>query len=117
MSEKALLSLTAAFFERNGYAVSYNAQLEGFSGLLHTFDILLTKEKEERPVFVKDWDRTVGVDIIIKMDKAAADVGLYNPIIVSERFSDHAKAYSNRRGITLMSKRDILSPHGQFSKK
>ena len=117
MSEKPLLSLTAEFFERTGYEVSYNAQLEGFSGLLHTFDILIKKEKEERPVFVKDWDRTVGVDIIIKMDKAAEDVGLYNPIVVSERFSDHAKAYSNRRGITLMSKRDILPPQGQLLKK
>ena len=117
MNERPLLSLTAEFFERTGYDISYNAQFEGFSGLLHTFDIVIRKEKEERPVFVKDWNRTVGVDIIIKMDKAAADVGLYNPIIVSERFSDHAKAYSNRRGITLMSKRDIIALQGQFSKK
>ena len=68
-------------------------------------------------MFVRDWNRTVGVDIVIKVDKASADVGLYNPIIVSERFSDHAKAYSNRRGVTLMTRRDILSKHGNFSSK
>jgi len=117
MSEKLLLPLTAAFFERSGYEISFNAQLEGLSGLLHTFDILIRKENAEYPVFVKDWNRTVGVDIIIKMDKAASDVGLSNPIIVSERFSPHAKAYSNRRHITLMSKREILASKRQYSKK
>jgi hypothetical protein len=112
MSDKHLISIAAEFFERTGYEVSYNAQMEGFSGLLHTFDILIKKEKEEHPIVVKEWDRTVGVDIVIKMDKAASDVGLYDPIIVSERFSPHAKAYSNRRGIKLMSKRDIVSSKG-----
>ena len=114
MNDKHLISLTAEFFERSGYDVSYNAQLEGFSGLLHTFDILIKKDKKEQPIIVKDWNRTVGVDIVIKTDKAASDVGLYNPIIISERFSPHAKAYSNKRGIKLMSKRDITPSKTQL---
>jgi len=114
MSEMSLLSLAVEFFERRGYTISYNAKFEGFSGLLHTFDLLIKKSKEERPVLVKDWERTVGVDIVIKIDKASSDIDLSNPIIVAERFSDHAKAYSNRRGITLITKREIIAQSVPF---
>lgn len=114
MTEKTLLSLAVELFEHSGYDVIYNAKLEGYSGLLHTFDIIIKKNNSDRPVFVRNWNRTLGVDIVIKVDKASADVGLYNPIIISERFSDHAKAYSNRRGVTLMTRRDILFKRGNF---
>ena len=117
MAEKSLLSLTAEFFERMGYTVDYNAKFEGFSGLLHTFDLLIKMSKDERPVLVKDWDRTVGVDIIIKVDKASEDIYLPNPIVVAERFSDHAKAYSNKRGVTLITKREVLSKSDKFPRK
>ena len=112
-----MISLAAEFFECMGYTVDYNTKFEGFSGLLHAFDLLVKRSEAERPVLVKDWDRTVGVDIIIKVDKASEDVDLPNPIIVAERFSDHAKAYSNKRGITLITKREILGQPGQFSRK
>jgi hypothetical protein len=117
MAEKSLLALTAEFFERMGYTVDHNPKFEGFSGLLQTFDLLIKRSKDERPVLVKDWDRTVGVDIIIKVDKASEDVDLPNPIIVAERFSDHAKAYSNKRGITLITKREVLGQSVQFPRK
>jgi len=46
--------------------------------------------------------------MIINVDKAAADVGFPNPIVISEKFSGHAKAYANRRGVTLLTKREIM---------
>ena len=45
--------------------------------------------------------------MIINIDKASEDVGLSSPIIVGEKFSDHAKSYANRRKITLLTKRQI----------
>jgi hypothetical protein len=50
----------------------------------------------------------VGVNMVINLDKAAADVGLPNPIMIAEKFSGHAKAYANRRGILLLTKREII---------
>ena len=110
-------SLAVEFFERMGYTVDYNARFEGYSGLLHTFDLLIKRSKDERLVLIKDWDRTVGVDIIIKVDKASEDTDLPNPIIVAERFSDHAKAYSNKRRVTLITKREVLSKSDKFPRK
>jgi hypothetical protein len=74
-----------------------NLKYEGFSGLLHTFDLLVRKGREEHVVLVMDWKRTVGINMIIKTEKAAEDVDLAHPIIIANMFSDHAKAYSNKR--------------------
>jgi len=46
--------------------------------------------------------------MVINMDKAAEDVGMSSPIMISEKFSGHAKAYANRRGVTLLTKTDIM---------
>jgi hypothetical protein len=60
-----------------------------------------------RLVWIRDWNRTVGVNMIINLDKAAADVGIRNPIVVATKFSEHAKSYANRRGVTLISRREL----------
>jgi hypothetical protein len=58
-------------------------------------------------VWIRDWNRTIGVNLVINIDKASEDVGLSSPIIVGEKFSDHAKSYANRRKITLLSKQKM----------
>jgi len=82
------------------------------SGLSHKFDVLIRKGDEQRLVWIKEWKRTVGVNMVINMDKAAEDVGLPGPIMISEKFSGHAKAYANRRGVTLLTKREIIQRLG-----
>ena len=108
MSRASLIELVAKYFRQNGYKVEKDAVLEGFSGLPHRFDLIIRKGKEQRSVWIKDWKRTVGVNMVINMDKASEDVGFPKPIMISEKFSGHAKAYANRRGITLLSKRQIM---------
>jgi len=104
----SLTDLAKKYFRKKGYRVEENASLEGFSGLTRRFDLIIQRGSERRVVWIKDWNRTVGVNIIISIDKASSDVGLTRPIIISDKFSGHAKAYANRRGITLLTKREIL---------
>jgi len=47
------------------------------------------------------------VNVIIGLDKASEDVSLSNPILIGEKFSDHAKSYANRRKVMLLTKRQI----------
>ncbi len=103
----SLTELAAKYFRQNGYRIEKDSVLEGFSGLPHRFDLVISKGKEQRSVWIRDWKRTVGVNMVINMDKASEDVGFPKPIMISEKFSGHAKAYANRRGITLLSKRQI----------
>jgi hypothetical protein len=108
MSRLSLANLAVKYFRQNGYQTEKDTILEGFSGLSQKFDLIIRRGKEKRSVWIKDWNRTVGVNIIINIDKAAEDVGFPKPIIIAEKFSGHAKAYANRRSITLLSKQQIL---------
>jgi hypothetical protein len=103
-----LVQAAVRYFKKEGYKVNQNAApLEGFSGVSRGFDLIVQKGRVEQGVWVRDWNRTIGVNVIINVDKACEDVGLSSPIIVGDKFSDHAKSYANRRKITLLTKRQI----------
>ena len=108
MSRLSLANLAAKYFRQNGYKTEKDTVLEGVSGLSHKFDFIIRRGREKRLVRIKDWNRTIGVNMVINIDNAAEDVGYSKPIIIAEKFSGHAKAYANRRSITLLSKRQIL---------
>jgi hypothetical protein len=112
MSRLALAELAMKYFRQNGYKTEKDAIMEGTSGIIHKFDLIIRRGKEKRSVWIKDWNRTVGVNMIIKIDNAADDIGYPKPIIIAEKFSGHAKAYANRRSITLLSKQQILRQLG-----
>ena len=108
MRGATLTDIAVTYFRRRGYEIERDVIWEGFSGLLQRFDLILRKGNEQRMVWIKDWKRTVGVNIVINLDRASADVGFPNPIIISEKFSGHARAYANRRGVTLLTKGEIM---------
>ena len=108
MGKTPIANLAIKYFRQNGYKMEKDAVLEGFSGLSRRFDFVIRKGKEKHVILIKEWNRTVGVNMVINMDKASADVGFSNPIMISEKFSGHAKAYANRRGVTLLTRRAIM---------
>ena len=104
-----LIHAVVQYFKKEGYKVNANnTVLEGFSGVTTKFDLIVQKGHVEQGVGIKEWNRTIGVNVIIKIDKASNDVGLSRPIIIGEKFSDHAKAYAHRKKITLLTKRQML---------
>jgi len=104
----SLKELVTSYFKQKGYAVTENFSLEGLFGINHTFDLLIQKDQEKRLVWFRDWNRTVGINMIIKMDNASADVAIPNPIMISQQFSWHARAYAKRRGMELLTKAEII---------
>lgn len=108
MREQPLVKLASRLFKRRGYAVKERVMMGGFSGVLQRFDLLITKSKEQRLVSVMDWKKTVGVNMIIKVDRASEDVGIPHPVVVAPKFSDHAQAYAHRRNVTLITTREIM---------
>lgn len=101
-------NLITRLYKQRGYHLKQNAILEGASGLTQTFNLLAAKPDDSHVIQFMDWKRTVGVNMVINMDRAAADVGIKNVVIVAEVFSDHAKAYAKRKGLTLVTKRDLV---------
>lgn len=106
----ALLDQAVSYFKKEGYKVNNEAvTIEGNSGVSRHFDLIVQKGRLEQGVWVRDWNRTIGVNVIINLDTASDDVGLSSPIMIGEKFSDHAKSYSNRRKITLLTKQKLGS--------
>jgi len=105
----AMLQRVVQYFKKEGYKVEQKeTTLEGFSGITRRFDLIVQKGQVEHGIWIRDWNRTIGVNVIINVDKASEDVGLSSPIVAGEKFSDHAKSYANRRKITLLTKRQML---------
>jgi galactitol-specific phosphotransferase system IIB component len=103
-----LVQAVVRYFKKEGFKVEQEATtLEGFSGVSTKFDLIVQKGRVAQGVWIRDWNRTIGVNLIINIDKASDDVRLSNPIIVGEKFSDHAKSYANRRKVTLLTKRQM----------
>jgi galactitol-specific phosphotransferase system IIB component len=104
------LELAKRYFKKEGYKVDQeNTTFEGLSGTSRKFDLVVLKGRVAQGVWIRDWNRTIGVNVIINIDKASEDVDLSSPIIIGEKFSDHAKSYANRRKITLLVKRQVIS--------
>jgi hypothetical protein len=102
--------LAIQYFKKEGYTVEQNATThEGFSGISRRFDLVVQKGRVAQGVWIRDWNRTIGVNVIINMDKASEDVGLASPIIIGEKFSDHAKSYANRRKLMLLTSRQVTT--------
>jgi hypothetical protein len=107
-SQSELVELAMRYFKKEGYRVEREATtLEGFSGVSRKFDLIVQKGRVAQGVWIRDWNRTIGVNVIIGLDKASEDANLSNPILIGEKFSDHAKSYANRRKIMLLMKRQM----------
>ena len=103
-----LVDIAVRYFRKEGYKVNQEGTvLEGFSGISRRFDLIVQKGRVEQGVWIRDWNRTIGVNVIINLDMASDDVRLASPIMIGEKFSDHAKSYSNRRKITLLTRQKI----------
>ena len=100
-----LSDLAVQYFKKEGYKINQkDTVLEGYSGISRKFDLIVQKGRAEQGVWIRDWNRTIGVNVIIGLDTSSDDVGLSSPIVIGEKFSDHAKSYSNRRKIMLLTR-------------
>jgi hypothetical protein len=107
--KRRLVDLAVKYFKKEGYKINHeNAVIEGYSGISRKFDLIVQKGRLEQGVWIRDWNRTIGVNIIIGLDTASEDVRLSSPIMIGDKFSDHAKSYSNRRKITLLTKQKMF---------
>jgi galactitol-specific phosphotransferase system IIB component len=104
-----LVELAIRYFKKEGYKVEQEATaFEGFSGISRKFDLIVQKGRVAQGVWIRDWNRTIGINVILNLDKTSEDVHFSNPILIGEKFSDHARSYANRRKVTLLTKRQII---------
>ena len=106
MPRVSLMNLAVEYFTRRGYRVKQSKDLQG-TRWANEFDLIVYKRKTH-PVRIKKWNRTVGVNIVITLDQDSQDATFSSPILIAEKFSEHATAYANRRDIMLLTRSEIL---------
>ena len=102
-----LAELAIEYFTRRGYEIQKPESEETFQRN-PKIDFTVRKQNKSHPVVIKDWNRTVGVNVVINLDKASQNKAFANPILIAEKFSEHARAYANRRGIMLITRSEII---------
>jgi len=92
--------LVMRYLRRQGFSVAKRVVV-GNDGKYYEV-LVAERDGETRPVLIRDWKRTVGVNVTIEGDVLAEKLGLDPPIIVGPRFSDRAMAFAHRRDIILV---------------
>ncbi|MFX0097225.1 MAG: restriction endonuclease [Candidatus Hodarchaeota archaeon] len=104
MQKRSLKELAVEFFETQGYKVTEDEIVKS----KYSIDLLI-KEREDilHGVVVKDWKRTVGVNVLLRLDRAISKAGLQQGIVVGPSFSSHARSYANKRKIKLITYSEV----------
>ena len=109
-----LRELAEEFWRRKGFLVEKTVAMRGINGDTYTFAYVLRKpsnhaSNEEIGVLVRDWKRSVGVDVLIKTDQIAETTGLKKIMVLANRFSANARTYAKSRSILLLSRSELIS--------
>lgn len=105
----SLIDLAVEYFKAIGYDVKKDVELQGRWSMRWKFDLLLEDDFGLlRGVWIRNWKRTVGVNVVVMLDRASEDVELGRPILIANGFSASAYAYATRRGIELLTFEEIL---------
>jgi hypothetical protein len=110
----SLTELAEEFWRRKGFLVEKKVALRGINGDTYTFAYVLKKpashtSNEEIGVLVRDWKRSVGVDVLIKTDQIAEVTGIKKIMVLANMFSANARTYAKSRSILLLSRSELIS--------
>ena len=112
-----LTELAEQFWRRKGFLVEKEIAMRGINGDTYTFSYVLRKRSndgsnEKIGVLVRDWKRSIGVDILIKTDQIAEATGIEKIMVLGNMFSANARNYAKSRSILLLSRSELISLFG-----
>ena len=85
--------------------------LPGRSGQKWNFDAVVTNTQSGTSkfgVFIKDWDRSIGVNQVRLLEKACIDMGFQGGLLIGNNFSSHARVYGRNKGVQIVTRSELL---------
>jgi hypothetical protein len=98
----ALRELVRQYFSRKYDYSEPSVPIRGKSGQKWKFDAIITYNDQKYGVFIRDWDRSIGVNQIRQLEKACRDTKCDGGIIVGRLFSAHAENFGENLGIQVI---------------
>ncbi len=114
--EYSLRDLVKEYFEKKD-PVESNANgagvaLCGESGQKWTFDLVINSDDGKFGVFVRDWERSIGVNQLRRLEKACRDTAMVGGIIFGNIFSPHAKKFGKGYGVQVVTRGELVQKMG-----
>jgi hypothetical protein len=103
---KALTDLALHWLNNSPFIIKKDCLLEGRSGEDYKMDFILENDKSKLVVKIADQKRTIGTNLINKMEKISKDLG-YKTLLISNRFSMQAKHLAQRTDIMIMERDEL----------
>ena len=109
-----LNELTRTFFSRKYEYYVPEELIRGRSGHKWKFDGMINyrgsgDENLKIGIFVREWNRSVGVNQVRQLEKACRDTKCDGGIIVADIFSSNAEIFAENLGITTVDRALIMS--------
>ncbi|MBD3353238.1 MAG: hypothetical protein GF364_17290 [Candidatus Lokiarchaeota archaeon] len=82
--------------------------VRGNSGHKWNFDAIVRHNDERFGIFIKDWNRSIGVNQVRLIEKACIDMGFQGGVIVGNMFSSHAKNYGKAKGVQIVTRSELI---------
>ena len=103
-----LRELTRQFFgSRFDYQEPENP-IRGRSGHKWKFDAIVAYNEQKYGLFVREWNRSIGVNQIRQLEKACRDTKLAGGIIVGDTFSSNAFIFGENLGIQIVDRATLM---------
>lgn len=113
---KALADLAINWLNNSPFTVKKNCLLEGRSGEDYNIDFMIeNKVQSKLAIKVADQRRTIGTNLINKMEKLSKDLG-YKTLLISNKFSMQAKHLAQRTDIMLLERETLETLETDYKK-
>ncbi|MHA1745534.1 MAG: restriction endonuclease [Promethearchaeota archaeon] len=105
-----LTDLAHQFFSRKYECIipPPDSTIRGRSGQKWKFDMILKFNDQNYGIFVRSWNRSIGVNQIRQLEKACRDTKFAGGLIVGNQFSSNAEIYGENLGIQIVDRATLI---------
>ncbi len=107
-NELSLTELTKKFFSRKYEYIIPESPIRGKSGQKWKFNAFVVYENQKYGVFIREWNRSIGVNQIRQLEKACRDTKCAGGIIVGDTFSCNAEIFGENLGIQVVERSTLV---------
>jgi Restriction endonuclease len=108
-NNKTLAELSETFFSRKFEYNKPEMPIRGRSGHKWTFDAILKYQGQDYGIFIREWNRSIGVNQIRQLEKACRDTKLAGGVIVGDTFSSNAEMFGENLGIQVIDRLTLMN--------
>jgi hypothetical protein len=106
--QSTLKGIVKDYFSKKYLFQELSNSVVGNSGQKWNFDAIIKTDDAKFGVFIKDWNRSIGINQVRLLEKACIDCMFDGGLIIGNVFSSHAKSYGANKGVQVVLKGDIV---------